>query len=97
MKNFSLGVFITLTLGLFMQNISLREQLFASQQIQKSNQVIVKKNKPVKKNSPAPQVAKQAVVEENTVIADNSGGQDPRCPSHLPYYTSYWGCVVKRP
>lgn len=97
MKNFSLGVLITLTLGLFMQNISLREQLFASQQFQKSNQVIVKKNKPVKKNSPTPQVVKQVVVEENTVIADNSGGRDPRCPSHLPYYTSYWGCVVKRP
>ena len=97
MKNFSLGVLITLTLGLFLQNISLREQLVVAQQFKKGNQVIVKKNT-IKKTQPATPVVKKITTEEAApIVADNSGGRDPRCPSHLPYYTSYWGCVVKRP
>lgn len=97
MKNFCLGVLVMLVVGLYIQNSHLQNQVTRQNKSTPSAPKVAKKVAP-----------KQAVVVKQktpVIVASQyldgkplyNEAHDPRCPSHLPYYDSHWGCVVKRP
>lgn len=95
MKNFILGVALTLVVGLWSQNQSLRRQIVASNNTapKVSKSVARAKVRPVKVQT----LPQKQIVLQQTADINYGSAHDPRCPDHLPYYDGRWGCVVKRP
>lgn len=92
MKNFTLGILLTLVCGLFYQNIILRQEVARYQSGNVIITPVMEAKKSVKKTQQ--NVAKKKVVKPTQISMVD--GRDPSCPPHLPYRAGHWGCVVKR-